>query len=112
MLPFENTDPNATLVGRVWRPEVGPCLITLRGDEVIDITAKTAPTMRDLLELDDPAAYVREATGESLGSLTGLAHLSGEAVGDDVIHFLAPCDLQAVKALRRDLCRVHGRARD
>ncbi len=98
MLPFENTDPTATLVGRVWRPEIGPCLITLRGDEVIDITSKSVPTMRDLLELEDPAAYVRDAAGESLGSLTDLAYLSGEAVGDDVMHFLAPCDLQAVKA--------------
>lgn len=98
MLPFENTDPTATLVGRVWRPEIGPCLITLRGDEVIDITSKSVPTMRDLLELDDPATYVRDAVGESLGSLTDLAHLSGEAVGDDVMHLLAPCDLQAVKA--------------
>lgn len=98
MLPFENTDPTATLVGRVWRPEVGPCLITLRGDEVIDITSKAVPTMRDLLELDDPAAYVREATGESLGSLTDLAHLSTEGTGENVMHFLAPCDLQAVKA--------------
>ena len=79
MLPFENTDPTATLVGRVWRPEIGPCLITLRGDEVIDITSKSVPTMRDLLELDDPATYVRDAVGESLGSLTDLAHLSGEA---------------------------------
>ena len=46
--------------------------------------------------MDDPAAHVQSATGEDLGSL---ADLSAAPVGDaDHTHFLAPCDLQAIKA--------------
>ena len=58
MLPNSNHASEGTFVGRVWRPGIGPAIVTLRGDQVIDITSKTAPTMRDLLELADPVAYV------------------------------------------------------
>jgi fumarylacetoacetate (FAA) hydrolase family protein len=41
----------AVLVGRVWRHgEInGPCVVAVRGGEVVDISAH-APTMSDLLE--------------------------------------------------------------
>ncbi|MBO9412460.1 MULTISPECIES: fumarylacetoacetate hydrolase family protein [unclassified Ruegeria] len=73
-------------LGRVERPGVGPAVVTLRDGQVIDITSKTAPTVRDILEMDDAAGYVRSASGETLGPLDG-EH-----------QWLAPCDLQAVKA--------------
>lgn len=89
-----------TFVGRVWRPDVqGPALVTLRDGMLYDITSKAAPTMRDLLEQEDPAGFVRAQEGGRLVSLDDLAAQSVEAAGDlTQIHFLAPCDLQAVKA--------------
>ncbi|WP_426230917.1 fumarylacetoacetate hydrolase family protein [Pararhizobium sp. DWP3-4] len=89
-----------TFVGRVWRPDVaGPALVVLRGGDLIDITSKEVPTMRDLLELDDPIGLLSGRQGERLSSLEAVTAASVEAAGDlSVIHLLAPCDLQAVKA--------------
>ncbi len=84
-------------VGRIWRAGIGPCLVTLRGGVVMDITSKAAPTMRDLLEMDDPAAFVTTQTGTPVMPLTDLMAASLEAPGDKT-RLLAPCDLQAVKA--------------
>ncbi|WP_172329099.1 fumarylacetoacetate hydrolase family protein [Mangrovicoccus sp. HB161399] len=95
MLPFSNPDPSAIFAGRIWRPGIGPALVALRGGEVVDITSREAPTMRDLLELDDPAAHVRAATGETVCTLDDLA---AGAAGTDDLRLLAPPDLQAVKA--------------
>lgn len=75
---------------------VGPSVVTVRGDDVVDITSSRAPTVRDICELDDPASYVASADGEVLGTLN---EIMAAAVGDDAgTHLLAPCDLQAVKA--------------
>lgn len=98
MLPHSNPTPDALFVGRVWRPGIGPALVALRGDTLVDITSKALPTMRDLLERDDPAGALRAAAGETIGTLANLVAGSDEAAGDDVLHLLAPCDLQAVKA--------------
>jgi fumarylacetoacetate (FAA) hydrolase family protein len=84
-------------VGRVWRTGVGPCLVSVRNGGVFDITSRGAPTMRDLLELEDPAAFVRGQTGTPIGSLADIAAASLEASGD-ATRLLAPNDLQAVKA--------------
>lgn len=92
MLPHSNPDPDALILGRVWRPGIGPALVRLRGTEVIDVTTRTAPTMRDLLELDDPAAHLAGVPGERIGTLADLTAAEGG------IRLLAPCDLQAVKA--------------
>ncbi|RCS24767.1 fumarylacetoacetate hydrolase [Phyllobacterium salinisoli] len=91
---------NGTFVGRVWRPEhEGPALVMLRDGILYDITSKEAPTMRDLLERDDPAAFAAAQKGERLLSLEQMSQQSVEAAGDlTQVHFLAPCDLQAVKA--------------
>ncbi|MCB2080146.1 MAG: fumarylacetoacetate hydrolase family protein [Novosphingobium sp.] len=91
-----------TYVTRVWRPDVsGPSVCVLADGVLVDITSREAPTMRDLLELDDPADCARShaATGRALGDAEGIAAASVEATGDrDKLHFLAPNDLQAVKA--------------
>ncbi|MBO9477879.1 fumarylacetoacetate hydrolase family protein [Shimia sp. R11_0] len=79
-------DQTGLWLGRVERPGVGPCVVTLRDGEVMDITSKEAPTVRDILERDDAATYTRTAPGTALGPLN-----AGHA-------WLAPCDLQAVKA--------------
>lgn len=83
-------------LGRVWRGGLGPSVVTVRGGDVFDITSREAPTVRDVCEMDDPAGYVANAPGESVGSLD---HVIAAPVGDlSQTHLLAPCDLQAVKA--------------
>ncbi|MFB2549598.1 fumarylacetoacetate hydrolase family protein [Ensifer soli] len=89
-----------TFVGRVWRPDVaGPALVTPRDGMLVDITSRATPTLRDLLELDDPVAHARAAEGEPLGTIEAVFSASLGASGDpERLHLLAPCDLQAVKA--------------
>ncbi|NRG19118.1 fumarylacetoacetate hydrolase family protein [Rhizobiales bacterium] len=99
MLPTSNNLGEALLVGRVWRPDAaGPSLVSVRGERVIDITSKETPTMRDLLERDDLAAYLRAAKGEDLGSLAEIFGNSTEGPDKEKIHFLSPADLQSIKA--------------
>ena len=88
---------DGTLIGRIWDPEAqGPAVVTVREGRVIDITARAAPLVRDICEMDDPAGYVRTAPGRDIGSLEALM---AAPVGDlSALHLLAPCDLQAVKA--------------
>ncbi|MCD2180620.1 fumarylacetoacetate hydrolase family protein [Rhizobium sp. GN54] len=89
-----------TFVGRIWRAERrGPSLVVVRDGMLVDITSKAAPTMRDLLEMDDPVAHVRAAAGEVVAPLPAVLDNSVEGTGDlSRVHLLAPCDLQAVKA--------------
>jgi fumarylacetoacetate (FAA) hydrolase family protein len=84
-------------LGRVWNAVAGgPSVVTLRDGAVVDITSPAAPTVRDVCELDDPAAHVATAEGAPLAQL---AELAAAPVGDLArTHFLAPCDLQAIKA--------------
>jgi fumarylacetoacetate (FAA) hydrolase family protein len=79
-----------TFVGRAWLKNAdGPAVVHLRGGVLFDVTSREAPTMRDLLEMDDPVAWVKGQTGKALFSLE-------DAVANGLL--LAPCDLQAVKA--------------
>lgn len=76
-----------------------PLVVTVRDGEVIDITSSTAPTVRDVCELKDPAGYVRSAKGKAIGALANIAANSFEAgrdAGKPIL--LSPVDLQAVKA--------------
>ena len=88
----------ALLIGRVHQPGAGAVLVQVRPDGVHDLS-KLAPTCSALLELEDPAAAVRAHRGERIGStdevLLNSAH--GARTGK-APWFLAPCDLQAVKA--------------
>ncbi|MQW89200.1 fumarylacetoacetate hydrolase [Sinorhizobium saheli] len=98
MTEMSETYDVGTFVGRAWRPDAeGPSLVTVRKGQVVDITSREVPTMRDLLELDDPVDYARTARGEALASLA-VVMASAEPRGREEIHLLAPCDLQAVKA--------------
>jgi fumarylacetoacetate (FAA) hydrolase family protein len=93
-------DGDATLVGRVWLPDVdGPAPVLVRDDGLYDLS-RAAPTCSQLLELDDPVAAVRGA-----GALTrvasvqdALANSAADVRRPDRPWLLAPCDLQAVKA--------------
>ena len=89
----------AALAARIWRPDIGgPSVCALRDGALIDITA-AFPTMRDLCEAPDPAAAMRAAEGETLGQVGPVIANSWEAARDPAKPwFLAPPDLQAVKA--------------
>ncbi|HWT23900.1 MAG TPA: fumarylacetoacetate hydrolase family protein [Solirubrobacteraceae bacterium] len=85
----------ALLAGRVLDPGAGPCVVAVRGDAVVDLTA-TAPTMAHLLEREDAAAVVREAPGTREWPLDEVLAAS-LPVRPDRVHLLAPLDLQVVK---------------
>jgi fumarylacetoacetate (FAA) hydrolase family protein len=90
----------ATLIGRVWAPDVqGPALVAIRDGGVHDLSS-VAATSSDLLNMDDPVAAVRAAgLLPRLGSLDDtLANSTIDGRDRGVPWFLAPCDLQAVKA--------------
>jgi len=99
------TDPtrlpsDGIFIGRARTSETNhPQVVTVRDGQVIDITSTTAPTVRDLCELKDPAGYVRAATGKAIGALADIAANSFEAKRDAKKPILlSPVDLQAVKA--------------
>ena len=90
MLPQSNHAPDATWVGRVWQADHGPCVVTLRGDDIVDLTSRDTPTMTALLERDDLVSYVRAFKGTVLGQLSDL--------GNGTLTLLSPADMQAIKA--------------
>jgi fumarylacetoacetate (FAA) hydrolase family protein len=96
-LPADGT--TGTLVGRAWVPgnPAGPSVVSIREDGVWDIS-RLAPTMSDLLEANDPVSLAR-GTGTRLGDTAALIANSMESGRDPKLpYFLAPCDLQAIKA--------------
>jgi fumarylacetoacetate (FAA) hydrolase family protein len=85
----------ALLLGRVWsKTESGPCPVLVREGEVQNL-AHIAPTMADLLEIDDLFGALHDG-GRSLGPLDNFLD-QGDGRGS-AGHLLAPCDLQAIKA--------------
>lgn len=92
-----NLPEEGLFVGRVWRRGIGPSVVVVRGGEVVDITTRDAPTMRDVLEQPDIGAFVAGIAGESIGSLEALAQASVEGTGG-ITRLIAPVDLQAIKA--------------
>lgn len=94
-----NLPDTGTFVFRVWRPELsGPSVCALRDGTLLDVTCATVPTVRDLLELDDPVGWVANADGVAVGSLDEIAENSREDFDPAKPRLLAPLDLQAVKA--------------
>jgi len=89
MLPHSNHAPQGLWLGRVERRGIGPSIVTLRGNDVIDITSNETPTMASLLDRPDVINYVRTATGPVIAQL--------DELGGDVT-LLSPADSQAIKA--------------
>jgi len=98
MLPYNNSSSDALLVGRVWVPDLGPVLVRVDGDEVMDITSTSLPTMQALLESENLAQVIREAPAKRLCSLSVLTENSLREDRHEHLHLLAPPDLQAIKA--------------
>ena len=97
ILPDDHAE--AALAGRVWLPDVeGPAVVTIRAGNVFDVT-KSFPTMRDLWEVEEPAAELRSTTGMPLGPLDAiLANTPSDSRDRTKPWLLAPIDLQAIKA--------------
>ena len=90
---------SAILVGRVWRPDVGPAIVLLKDGELLDITSPESPTMAALLALEHPARHVTQIAGRTLGRADEILWNSIEAHRQTNRPFiLSPIDLQAVKA--------------
>ncbi|MFE9043417.1 fumarylacetoacetate hydrolase family protein [Streptomyces sp. NPDC007818] len=95
-LPADGTE--GALVGRVWRPGLGPSVAAVRDTGVYDVTA-AFPTVRDLCERPDPADALRRAGGERIAGLDALlANTPADDRDPERPWLLAPVDLQAVKA--------------
>ncbi|MDQ6880870.1 MAG: fumarylacetoacetate hydrolase family protein [Pseudomonadota bacterium] len=87
ILPDDGTA--GTLVGRAWLPAsadtiAGPSVVAIRADGVFDLSRDFA-TMSGLLEHARPALAAGAVPGRRIG-------------GVDDVRFLAPCDLQVLKA--------------
>lgn len=96
----------ATLVGRAWAPGAsgpapgGPSPVLIRGEEVVDLSRRFA-TLAELMAEPDPAAAALRAAGGApvLGGLEALLANSAAGARDPGRpRFLAPCDLQPIKA--------------
>ncbi len=85
---------SGTFVGRLWRPGIGPAVVTLRKGRVIDVTCREVPTLSALLERHDSVAWLRATQGEDVCALTDLT----ASDDPDALRLLAPADLQAIKA--------------
>jgi len=92
--------PEGVLLGRAKVPGFAfPRVVTRRGDRLVDITAKAAPTVRDICEMSDPADYVTAASGDDLGRIDEvIANSWAERQSASTASLLSPIDLQAVKA--------------
>jgi fumarylacetoacetate (FAA) hydrolase family protein len=90
----------AALIGRAWLPSVdGPAVVCLRGDAMLDLS-RVAVTTSHLFELDDLPARIGAANDlPRIGSVEAvLANSAPERRDPALPWFLAPCDLQAIKA--------------
>ena len=96
VLPFDHR--RGVLVGRVWIDGLGAVLVQVRDDGLFDLS-DVAATCSALIELDYPAQAVRNSAGARLGDTAAvLANSAWNRREKSMPWFLAPIDLQAIKA--------------
>lgn len=98
ILPDDAT--RAVLIGRVWLHNLGPVLCLVTPDTVFDLSA-VAVTSADLLALDAPAQAIAAARTQlqRLADTAAVVANSTEGTRNEALpYFLAPCDLQPIKA--------------
>lgn len=95
---------HATLVGRAWVPGPlgGPSPVVIRGGRAHDLSL-VAPTSSDLLNRPDAVAVIREALASGRAPAIGevgpmLFNSHADRRNPSQPFFLAPCDLQAIRA--------------
>lgn len=91
-------DPAAAiLVGRVWDPVTqGPRVVRVRGEEVFDLVPGVR-TVAELMDHEDAAELVLQASHEPRWNLAELVESSLDG-NRNRPHLLSPIDLQVVKA--------------
>jgi fumarylacetoacetate (FAA) hydrolase family protein len=92
----------ACLVGRVWQPGLGAVLCIVTPTDVLD-ASRVAATCADLLAMDEPAKALRHAQANlsriaSTTDLIAASAINTPTSGRNDAYFLAPCDLQPIKA--------------
>jgi len=98
-----NDAAQATLIGRAWVPgrNAGPSPVAIADGSVHDLSS-VAATSAELLNSADPVALVRAALVKRVRRLGSVAELLDNAHADRRdprrAYFLAPVDLQAVRA--------------
>ncbi|MEO6626632.1 MAG: fumarylacetoacetate hydrolase family protein [Burkholderiaceae bacterium] len=96
ILPADHA--GAVLIGRIWIEGSGPVLVRVCADHVYDLSG-IAPTCTQLLEMVDPVGTVRGWGGPVIADTAAVLANSAQDQRDPGIGwFLAPCDLQAIKA--------------
>ena len=76
-----------------------PLVVTVRGEAVLDITSKEAPTIRDICEMSDPPAMLdRPRAGLSPRSMRSRQTAFRPTRDTGKPFLLSPLDLQSVKA--------------
>lgn len=94
MLP---NDQSALLVGRLFDPSTnGPCVVTVRGDQLVDIT-RFAPTTSDLFEREGLVEFINSIEPTITWSLEEVLVNSFQR-DESLPRLLAPIDLQVIKA--------------
>ena len=99
-LPQDAQD--ALLIGRLWIPGQGPFVVAVTPQDVLDLSG-LATTSSALLDLPDVAAKIRsylEAGRSKRLTSTAEAVVNSDETQrqSDQPWFMAPCDLQAIKA--------------
>lgn len=88
---------NAVLIGRIWVPGEGPYLVKVGATETTDLSG-LALTSSDLMEIDNVAARVPQHSGKTWCTESLWANTDPQSRNDQQAWFLAPTDLQAIKA--------------
>ncbi|WP_133013260.1 fumarylacetoacetate hydrolase family protein [Marinomonas flavescens] len=102
-LTRKNTLPadafQSTLIGRAWVPgnHSGPSLVTIRDDNVFDLSAHFS-TLSEFLESDNPLDQLNNISGTLLCSLDVLLENTHKTSNPNLPYLLAPADLQVIKA--------------
>lgn len=95
-----NDAESALLIGRIFLPETGPVLVLVTPSGVFDLSS-VAATSSQLLEIPKVAELIRAAQAKLprlADAATVLANSAGLPRDATQPYWLAPCDLQAIKA--------------
>ena len=88
---------NALLIGRIWVPVEGPYLVKVGQHEITDLS-ELALTSSDLMELDNAASKLAKHSGRTWSTPSVWANTDPLNQNPKEPWFLAPTDLQAIKA--------------
>ena len=88
---------NALLIGRIWVPGEGPYLVKVSQHQITDLS-ELALTSSDLMELDHAATKLAKHSGRTWSTPSVWANTDPLNQNPKEPWFLAPTDLQAIKA--------------